>query len=172
MFDESESEPLTEPDTPNHTKFYGSDDSANYDGDDRLDGSESFDEYYNRLATLNCGVYNGKWADKGKLRDADNLGLFDSIASSLELTDHQKTVARRQFSDLNLAELSTPTGIDGALVAVMVSAAVCRADGRFYHPNKSRHTNDSLFVELVDELDYRQRTVHKCYQRVLNRVTL
>lgn len=172
MFDESESEPLTEPDTPNHTKFYGSDAAASYTGTRRLDGTETYTEYYRRLACLNAGIYTGKWADKEQLRRADNLAVFDSIASQLELTHHQKTIGRTAFDGLNLRDLSSPDGIDATLVAILVAAVVCREDGRFYHPSRGNETNDSLFVELIDDLGYRAGTVHSCYAKVLNRVHL
>ncbi|QSG06354.1 hypothetical protein [Halapricum desulfuricans] len=169
-YDESQPEPSTEPDTPNHTKFYGADSSANYDGFRRHDDTESFTEYYSRLAILNSGIWTGHWSDKKALRRADNLAIFDGIASSLELSPHQKIIGRDQFDTLNLRDLSSPNGIDATLVAIMVAAIACRPDGRIYHPSRGAETNDTLFVELIDELGYRPGVVYSCYEKVLNRV--
>lgn len=170
-YDESQPEPSTAPDTPNHTKFYGNDDSADYHGKTRLDGTETFNEYYRRLANLNTGIWTGTWADKEALRRSDNLAVFDAIAGQLELTPHQKNVARAAYDDLNLRELSSPDGIDATLVAVMVCAVACRADGRMYHPSRGDETNDPLFVDLLSGFDYRPSVVHSCYAKVLNRVS-
>ncbi|UBF22653.1 hypothetical protein HRTV-25_gp72 [Halorubrum tailed virus 25] len=168
MYDENRPEPSTEPDTENATRFYGADSAGGY----RLDGTETIEEHYRRLANLNMGIWTGTWADNDALRRADNLAVFDAIAGFLELSPYQKTVARETFGDLNLRELSSPGGIDATLVAVMVAAAVCRDDGRLYHPNRDDRVNDPLFVSLIDDLGYRDSVVHSCYAKVLERVNL
>lgn len=169
-YDEDLAEPLTEPDTPNATKFYGYDASAKYDSKNRLDGSGSVSDHYSRLAAYNTGVRNGKWGDNELLREQDNLALFDAIASQLELTHYQHSRGRQAFSDLDLSELSTPGGIDAALCAVMVAAVVAREDGRMYHPSRDENTNDGEFVALLSDLDYSEHLLHSCYGKVLNRV--
>ncbi|SEL19424.1 hypothetical protein [Haloferax larsenii] len=171
-YDEREAEPLTEPDTPNATKFYGYDESADYDQTHRLDGTEKFSDYYSRLAAYNSGIWNGKWADNSLRREQDNLALFDAIASQLELTDYQHRRGRQLFAELDLAELSSPNGIDAALCAVCVAAVVAREDGRMYHPSRPEDANDGLFSALLDDLGYSTRLIHKCYGKVLNRVNL
>lgn len=169
MYDENQPEPSTEPDTPNHTKFYGSDAPSG----DRLDGIESLSDHYRRLANLNTGIFNGKWAvDESARWRQESLAIFDSIAGNLELSPFQKTVGRTAYDGLDLRELSSPNGIDAPLVAVMVCAVVCRSDGRFYHPNRDDKTNDPLFTTLLADLDYRPRVVRSCYEKVLNRVDL
>lgn len=169
-YDERQPEPSIEPDTDNHTVFYGSDSSANYEGKYRADGTESFERHYDRLAMYNTGIWTRNWADNEALRRADNLAVFDSIASNLELTDYQSRTARQLFDSLNLRELSTPSGIDTTLVAIISCAVVCRRDGRIYHPNVCDEQNDSLFVDLIDTLGYRNSVVHSCYGKVCNRV--
>jgi hypothetical protein len=169
MYDENQPEPLTDPDTPNHTRFYGSD----APNGNRLDGTESLAGHYQRLANLNTGVFNGKWAvDESARWRQEDLAIFDCIAGQLELTPHQKQVGRTAYGDLDLRELSSPNGIDAALVAFITSAIVCRQDGRFYHPSRSSDTNDTLFVDLIENLDYRDSVVYSCYEKVLNRIDL
>jgi hypothetical protein len=164
MYDESESEPLTQPDTNNQTKFHP--DDADHDTRSRLDGTATFEQHYSRLASHNAGIYNGKWADKTKLRSQDNLAIFDCLASQLELTDYQKSVSRNEFAGLNLRKLSTPGGIDAPLVAVMVAAVVARRDGRHYHPQATEGRNDGLFVAILDDLGYADSVIHGCYGKV------
>jgi hypothetical protein len=171
-YDESQPEPLTELDTNNHTKFYGNDEDADFDGTFRHDGTATYEQHYSRLALLNSGLYNGKWGDNEQRRKNDNLAVFDAVASQLELTNYQKTVGRRAFSELNLRDLSSPDGIDTTLVAIITAAIVVRADGRFYHPNRDINNNDIPFVRLLDSLDYRESVIHSAYQKVLDRVNL
>jgi hypothetical protein len=171
-YDEDQAEPITEPDTLNATKFFGFDVSANYDTTHRLDGSERLSNFYSRLSAYNTGVWNREWGDNELLRQQDNHSLFDAIASQLELTKYQHRKGRKAFADLDLAELSSPNGIDGALCAVMVAAVIVREDGRMYHPCRDANVNDGLFLALLDDLGYSDRLVHKCYGKVLNRVDL
>ena len=169
MFDESTSEPLTEANTDNRTKFHP--DDADHDTDDRLDGTATFEQHYNRLASHNVGIYNGKWADKTKLRNQDNQAIFDAVAGQLELTRYQKEVGKQEFSELNLRELSSPVGIDTALVAVMVAAVVSRRDGRRYHPAGTEESNDGLFTALLDDLGYSDDSVlHSAFGKVHHRL--
>lgn len=168
MFDESESEPLTQPDTDNHTKFHPGD--ADHDTDKRLDGTATFNQHYSRLASHNAGIYTGKWADKTKLRSQDNLAVFDAIAGQLDLTGYQKETGRAAFGTLNLRELSSPGGIDAALVAVMVAAVVARRDGRNYHPQGTDESNDDLFTALLNDLDYDDSVLHSAFGKVHYRV--
>jgi len=166
MYDESKSEPLTESDTANHTKFYATDEQADYDGTFRLDGTATYEQHYSRLAKLNTGIYNGKWADETERRRADKLALFDAVASQLELSPHQKRAGRAAFEDISLPEVTGPT-IDSTLVAIMTAAVVARPDGRTYHPSRSDNTNDPLFTDLLSRFDYYPQALHQCYGKVV-----
>lgn len=166
MYDENRPEPSTEPDTPNATRFYGIESDAGY----RLDGTESFEQHYTRLANLNTGVFNGKWAvDESERWKTEDLAIYDAMAGHLELTPYQKSAGRVVFDGLSLRELSSPNGIDAPLVAIMVAAVVCRRDGRLYHPNRDDSVNDPLFTKLLDEFGYRESVIHSCYAKVVER---
>ena len=171
MFDESKSEPLTEPDTNNHTKFYGNDQDAGYNGKFRLDGTATFEQHYGRLALLNEGIYTGKWADQSAKWRQDQLALFDAISGQLELTRYQKQIGRQQVDELDFRELTSPA-VDTTLALIMLAAVVCRQDGRMYHPSRGDNTNDPLFVDYLSTFDYSEKAVHKAYQKVLDRVRL
>lgn len=168
MYDESEPAPLTEPDTDNHTKFHP--DDADHEQPKRLDGTATFEQHYTRLASHNTGVYNGKWADKAKLRNQDNLAVFDAVAGQLELTPYQKETGRAEFDRLNLRKLSSPSGIDTSLVAIMVAAVVARRDGRQYHPLSSDTANDPLFTALLNDLGYDDGLLHSAFGKVYYRI--
>ena len=172
-FDETQPEPSTEPDTENNTIFHGEDSDANYPSKKRLDGYSTFEQHYSRLANLNTGVYNGKWSvDESEQWRREGLAIFDSIASRLELSPHQKRVGRQQMGEIDASELSSPNGIDTTLITIVLCAIVCRPDGRTYHPNRGDETNDSLFTSLLAEFDYRERVVRSCYAKVLDRVVV
>lgn len=164
MYDESEAEPLTDPDTDNRTKFHPGD--ADHDQKHRLDGTATFEQHYSRLARHNTGVFNGKWADENKRARQDKLALFDALAGQLELTDYQKKTGRQVFDNLNLRDLSTPDGIDSPLVAVMVAAVVARRDGRMYHPLANEESNDDLFTDLLDDLGYGDGLLHSSFGKI------
>jgi hypothetical protein len=169
MYDESQPEPLTGPDTRNATKFHGNDPDANYQGPKRLDGFKTFEAHYERLATFNEGVYSYKWGDNAILRRQDNLAIFDAISSGVDLTTYQKEVGREIMKTAPLRKWSSPNGVDGILVAICVCATVLKNDwrsGRAYHPNRNDENNDDLFVRLLDRFSYRKSTIRSCIQKV------
>jgi hypothetical protein len=135
----------------------------------RLDGFESFAEYYNRLAEYNRGTRTGRnRADRTLIGQRDNTVVFDTVASRLELTRYQRSRARIMFGRLDLRKLSTPNGIDVYVVAFMVCAVACRDDGRLYHPN--RGDNDELFVELADDLEIVDRLARSAYSKIIEAI--
>lgn len=173
MYDESQPEPLCEPDTLNATKFYWKDKDVSYPGVYRLDNSKTFEAHYKELAKVNRGLYHYKRGDNKKLRQNDNLAIFDAVASHVELTRYQKTVGRTEMAGAPLPTWSSPNGIDAILVAICICAVVLRNDlrsGRAYHPNRSEENNDELFTNLLGTLPYRDSTVRSCLQKVSSHV--
>lgn len=171
MYDESKPEPIVESDTDNHTKFYGTDPTADYFGDTRLDGSRMFKNHYDRLQRQNRGL-NGKWFPQDERRRQDDLMIFDVIANFLELPKYHHSIGRIEFEQMPLKELTSPNGIDVFLVAIMVCAVVFLKDSRFeraYNPDRNDENNDELFVRLIRKLSYRDSELRSCYQKVLCR---
>ena len=171
MYDESKPEPIFESDTDNHTKFYGDDPKADYFGYTRLDGSRMFKNHYDRLSKQNRGL-NGKWFSQGERRRQDNLMIFDAIANSLELPKYHHTGGRIEFEQMPIKKWSSPDGIDVFLVAIMVCAVVFLKDSRYerrYNPDRNDENNDKLFVQLIQDLSYRDSEIRSCYQKVLYR---
>lgn len=146
-------------DTPNETSF-------NYlDAPDgrRIDGYTSYADHYKNLMLLNSQLYNG-WKEENKehLHRQDNLHVFDAVASDLELTSFQARCARDEFDSLSLGTLGNPV----EMVALVVCAAVCRRDGRIYHPQRGDSSNDALFTEVVDDHGFRANPLTSCFNRV------
>lgn len=149
-FDELSEEPLVSPDTGNATKFHPS------------EAPPEQEAYWKRLAGYNSGVYNGFWEDKAEIRRLDNLAVFDSISSQLELTNHQKRIGRMQFDELNIREF----GYSVELIAFAVCAIVAAEDGRRYSPRAKSENTDSEFAYLADSLDFRPRLVERAIRAV------
>jgi hypothetical protein len=153
-FDELSEEPLVSPDTKNATKFHP---------DEAPAGQE---EYWKRLAGYNSGVYNGFWEDATEIRRLDNLGVFDSISSQLELTTHQKRMGRMHFDELNIREI----GYSVELISFAVCAVVAAEDGRRYSPRANPENTDSEFVRIADSLDLRPRLIERAIRVIKEEV--
>jgi len=172
MYDESQPEPVIEPETENETKIHGYDADANYHGEYRLDKSRKFKNHFDRLSKHNRGL-NGKWFDQAKKREVENLAIFDIAASRVELTVYHHKVARQEFSRVPLSKWSSPNGIDTFLSAIMICAIILKKDPRFsreYNTDRKDESQDELFLELMQGLPYRKKDVRSCYQKALRHV--
>jgi len=172
MYDESQPEPIVEPDTENKTNFYGNDIEAKYPTTYRLDGSRKFKNHYDRLSKHNRGVL-GKWYDQDKRREADNLAILDSIANFLDLPEYHHRVARQEFNRVPHKEWSSPNGIDVIITAFIICAVVVFKDPRFgreYNPDRKDKSQDELFLKLIRRLPYRDSVIRSCYQKALAHV--
>lgn len=172
MYDESQPEPIVEPETENKTTFHGDDLPKKYGSVYRLDGSRQFKNHYDRLSKHNRGVC-GKWFPQEKRREADNLAIFDSIANYLEFPRYQHMVARQEFSRIPLRDWSSPNGIDVIITSIIVCAVIGLKDPRFgreYNPDRKDESQDDLFLKLIMSLSYKDSVVRSCYQKVLRHV--
>jgi hypothetical protein len=172
MYDESQPEPIVEPDTENKTIFHGNDTEANYGEGYRLDNSRKFKNHYDRLSRHNRGVL-GKWYPQEKRREADNLAILDVVANYLEFPEYQHRVARQEFGRVPLKDWSSPNGIDAIITSIMICAVVGLKDPRFgreYNPDRKDESQDELFLKLLRSLPYRASVVRSCYQKALRHV--
>ena len=144
-FDELSEEPLVSPDTENATKFHPS------------EAPSEQKSYWKRLGGYNSGVYNGYWEDSTEIRRLDNLSVFDSISSQLELTPYQKRTGRMHFDDLNIREI----GYGVELISFALCAIVAEKDGRRYSPRANPENTDTEFVRIADSLDFRPRLIER-----------
>lgn len=172
MHDESKPEPITGHDTPNRTTFY-----PGYNGfppGKRNDGYRSFEQHYSQLHLYNTNTSTLKWVNIAARRNRDNLGLFDSVSDSLELTDYQRRVGREWMGEIPLTTWSSPNGIDGYVAAICICATVLLRDfhcERGYNPDRKVENNDDVFLDLLDELSYSDEVIRSCYQKVYDFVT-
>lgn len=129
----------------------------------RLDGTEEYSDYYDRLSRLNSLRWNGEWSDTGRENAIDRSAMLDSIASQLQLTDYQHDEASREHRSL---PRRIHEGYPRALVAICVCGIVGRRDGRNYHPNNIRGESNSPLSGIVENLDYSYTQVYNCWEAV------
>lgn len=135
----------------------------------RLDKSESFSDYYGRLAVANSLDFNGKWKQRRRETRKNASAILDAIAGQMQLTDFQKRKAHRLFSDLpSEYNESRPT----ALLALVIAALAAREDGRSYHPNQCASTSNitNNFTKIASELGFSYSRVYGCWQSVKHEV--
>jgi hypothetical protein len=125
---------------------------------------------FRRLRAYNRGTWNGpKRENKEVVHHQDNLHRYDSIASSLSLTDYQKNRGRNFISSLDFRELGAE--VDGFLFAICVLVANEDLDRSRYYPNESG-PDDTLFEDVADSLGYDSATQVKYIEKVRRRIDL
>ncbi|QRD99703.1 hypothetical protein VOLN27_80 [Halorubrum virus VOLN27B] len=127
------------PDTENATYF---------DPNER--NSES--SKYERLMLYNRGTWLGPGEENKRVTHRqDNLAILDSLAGQLELTNYQKSEARRIYDSLDLQDLGKPASLVAFGVCVVVANDDVH-DGTRYWPT----ANDTcdLFSEIADNLGF------------------
>lgn len=153
----TETEPSTvlTPDSDNATYF------------DPTEVKETTSINYKRLRLLNRGTWNDRREENKEARHrSDNLAILDALSSQLELTEHQKKKARREFDHLNLGKIGKPVN----LVAFGVCTVVANDDvhnGSRYHPKMNNP--DELFAEIADDLNFTTTQLHSIVGVVNNR---
>lgn len=134
--------------------------------DERLDGSETLYDYYDRLSVANSLDWNGKWRDEKRATQKDASAILDAVAAHLELTDYQKSESHRRFSSLpNRLNQHYQT----SLLAIAVCAVVGYEDGRKYHPTILQDDTDDppyAFAELVSDIDVTFTEFYRCWSDV------
>lgn len=131
----------------------------------RLDGYESQQDLYQRLAVANSLDWNGKWRDEYRATRKDAAAIVDAIGSSLELTDFQKQRAKEYFDQL-------PDSYNEAYSTLLLALCVCglsgRVDGRDYHPNElhPNSTSNGEFAHLAKRNGIRYSRLYSCWNRI------
>lgn len=147
--------------------------ATTFDGGDapsgeRLDGSESLQNYYDRLSVWNSLGWNGKWKDRNRETTKNTTAIVDAVAAQMELTDYQKAEAQRMFSNLpdryNQARST-------ALLALCICAIVGVQDGRNYHPSQVKYnTADNIFVDIANEIEVSFSELYTCWRQLREEV--
>jgi len=150
-------------DTDNATTFHAQD----APNTPRLDGPvETKSEQMKRLFTeYQTGQYNGQWGDQEKLRNRDNLAMFDSIASQLEIPQYLREDGRTFLDGVNIREFGHPA----RLVVFCVCARLHNEqviDEHRYHPNRKDEDNPSRFLKMADDLDLRYSNILSVFTKL------
>lgn len=126
---------------------------------------------YRKFKAYNTGLWNGpKRENTEVIRRQDDLHTFDSLSSSLSLTDYQQNRGRRVFDDLNFHEIGEPVEV----IAFGVCCAVANADvtdGTRYWPHPDA-TGDKDFERVAESLGIEQRKQLSIVQKVMARSDL
>lgn len=161
MYDEKLSEPRTGPDTRNATKIHYQEMAGK---GKRTDGIRSYWKFYNALALYNTGRFNLLWRDENHERLIENLEMYDSIASQLDLTDRQRGIGRSRFTIPDFRRYSQLGGV--RMAAFCMCALVCAEDNRDYYPTRKPETNDPEFIRMAEELDLNKRYIQRGIERL------
>lgn len=128
-------------------------------------------QQFRRFRAYNTGLWNGPRRENTEaLRRQDDLHLYDSVASSLGLTDHQKERGRHVIDELDFQDLGKPI----EHIAFGVCCAVANIDvedGTRYWPHPDA-TGDTAFERVAGNLSINQKEQLSIVQQVKARTEL
>lgn len=141
----------------------------------RKDFSEMRQWHYKVLELLNRGTHERKNdknylfylnSDKSKIYLNDNIAIYDSIASRLDIHQVDKERGRNMFARLDFSRFSAPKDEGGgvALVAFCVCSFVRWQGGGKTHPNHPEREN--RFKQLQDEMEWSDKRFRTWYGRL------
>lgn len=107
---------------------------------------------FRRFRAYNTGTWNGpKRENKDVIYHQDNLHRYDSISSSVNLSDYQRKRGRSMMDEIDFRELGC--AVDGFIFAICVLVANDDVpDGSRYYPHPEAN-DDEEFRKLADSLD-------------------
>jgi len=99
---------------------------------------------FRRFRAYNTGTWNGpKRENKDVVFRQDNLHRYDSIASSLNLNDYQKSKGRKMLDEINFRDEGVK--VDNLIFGICVLVANSDVnDGSRYYPNPEAAGDDSF----------------------------
>lgn len=126
---------------------------------------------FRRFREYNRGMYNGpKRENTELLHRQDDLHRFDSIASSLELSKHQKKSGRQAFESIDLHCFGTT--VDHAIFGVCVIVANRDVNGKSrYYPNP-KAAGDKQFESIAETLGLDRSDQLSAIEKVRTRTNL
>ena len=106
---------------------------------------------YKKFRAYNTGMWNGAERENTEqFRRQDNLHRYDSLASSLELTDYQKARGRHHLDEINVRAVGS--GVDAVIFAICVLVVNSQVpDGSRYYPNPNC-PDDRRFIKVAESL--------------------
>lgn len=135
------------------------------------DAPESKREKFRKFRAYNTGMWNGpKRENKEQVRRQDNLHRYDSISTSLNLTNWQKKRGRTILDELDIKDIGI--GVDAIIfgICVLVANADVRDGGRYY-PNPEA-AGDVDFEKVADVIDIGRSSQLSAIEKVRSRVDI
>jgi len=116
-------------------------------------------EKFERLRSYNMGLWNGSKRENTEMfRTQDNLHRYDSIASSCDLTGHQKSRGRELLQRLDNREIGLRIDLSIFAICVIVANEDVECGNRYYPESPEmveRFGPEELqFVEVADSLGF------------------
>lgn len=130
---------------------------------------------FRRFRAYNTDMWNGpKRENTQQFRRQDNLHRYDSIASSLDLNDYQKSRGRNVLDDINLNRLGI--NVDFAIFGICTVVANDDVkDGTRHwpqHPDQKHGTSDTRFEEVANSLNLSWKKQMSVIKKIQSRVNL
>jgi hypothetical protein len=109
-------------------------------------------QQFQRFRAYNTGMWYGpEEENKEKVRRQDNLHRYDSIASSVELTDYQKSRGRSLLDEIKVKDVGI--NVDSIIFAICVLVANDDvSEGSRYYPHPEA-AGDEMFVSVGESLE-------------------
>lgn len=121
---------------------------------------------FKRLREYNTGRWNGpKREETEVIRREDDLHRYDAIASSLDITNYQKSKGREIFDNLSFHDLGE--SIDEiAFVVCMLVANDNVNNSQRYSPQYNWGTSDDRFEKVAENIGISQSKQMSLYRKV------
>lgn len=127
---------------------------------------------FRKFRAYNTDMWNGpKRENTEEFRRQDNLHRYDSIASSLSLTDRQKSVGRKKIEDIRFQDIANQkVKFDHLVFALCVIIANRDVrDGSRYYPHPEAAGDDD-FVEMGETLGMDRADQISAVEKVRSRI--
>ena len=126
---------------------------------------------FRKFRAYNTGTWNGpKRENKEVIYRQDRLHRYDSISTSLSLTDYQKSRGRKFIDDIDFEEMGIRVDVIIFGVCVLVANDDVR-DGKRYYPDPHA-ANDRCFQKVADSIDLEAREQRKVTEKVRDKINL
>jgi hypothetical protein len=130
---------------------------------------------FRRFRAYNTDMWNGpRRENTEQFRRQDNLHRYDSIASSLNLNDYQKSRGRKVLDDIKVNLLGIE--VDSIIFGICTLVANKDVDNgtRYWpqHPDQERTDNDGRFEEVADSLNLGWKKQMSIIKKVQSRVDI
>jgi hypothetical protein len=118
---------------------------------------------WQRLRLNNQPGQTGRWRDETVHIPEDRKNTLDAVASQLELTSHQRSVAELMLEDLSDDHFR---GNPISLIAFVVCGLAGSEDGRQYHPRSLLRSEDNQYANQAEKLGIEYSQLSSAWYRI------